>query len=478
MLPEGSLRAGGRGATRSASNVFYLALSLIIMGVGFLKPNISTIVGQLYPQGDPRRDPGFTLYYYGINLGSFWAVVLCGCWARPSAGGPGFGLAGVGMAGGLRRLRARQAAAAGQGRAAEPGELAKQPVAGPAQPRMADLPRWPARRRPGLCFLVPAQRPGRLALLGIGIVAVAGLSSAGSSSPSATKVERERMMLAMVLIFGAVVFFTLFEQAGSSLNLFADAQRRPGPDGHGGAPSWAIPSARAEQLAAAGHDHGRRLVDWIDTTLDGGPDPVVQRRLHPDLRAGLRGAVGLARRSAASDPNPILKFGLGLLQVGPRLPGAWSGRSRPGRRRFRCRCSSWPLLYLLHTTGELFLSPVGLSQITKLSRRPRSSLHDGGVVPGLVHRPVLGGIIAGLAGTETVGGQVPDPEAALPPRWTASTPSAGSASASAWPSSSASFFIAKWSNGVNEPGNHPGPTLTDGGKEDGNVAQPGQSTVG
>ena len=59
-------------------NVFYLALSLIIMGVGFLKPNISTLVGQLYPQGDPRRDSGFTLYYYGINLGSFWAAVLCG----------------------------------------------------------------------------------------------------------------------------------------------------------------------------------------------------------------------------------------------------------------------------------------------------------------------------------------------------------------------------------------------------------------
>ena len=72
-------------------------MSLIIMGVGFLKPNISTIVGQLYPQGDPRRDAGFTLYYYGINLGAFWSSVLCaglgvtvGWWA-------GFGLAGIGM---------------------------------------------------------------------------------------------------------------------------------------------------------------------------------------------------------------------------------------------------------------------------------------------------------------------------------------------------------------------------------------------
>jgi POT family proton-dependent oligopeptide transporter len=82
---------------RVAENVFYLALSLIIMGVGFLKPNISTIVGQLYPQGDPRRDPGFTLYYYGINLGAFWASILCGLLGQTVGWWAGFGLAGVGM---------------------------------------------------------------------------------------------------------------------------------------------------------------------------------------------------------------------------------------------------------------------------------------------------------------------------------------------------------------------------------------------
>ena len=79
-------------------NAFYLAVSLIIMGVGFLKPNISTIVGQLYPQGDPRRDSGFTLYYYGINLGAFWASVICGLLGQTVGWWAGFGLAGVGMA--------------------------------------------------------------------------------------------------------------------------------------------------------------------------------------------------------------------------------------------------------------------------------------------------------------------------------------------------------------------------------------------
>ena len=73
MLPAGSYQISSRGRNPLFVNIFYLALSLIIMGVGFLKPNISTLVGQLYTKDDPRRDAGFTLYYYGINLGAFWA---------------------------------------------------------------------------------------------------------------------------------------------------------------------------------------------------------------------------------------------------------------------------------------------------------------------------------------------------------------------------------------------------------------------
>ena len=96
MLPAGSVQTAEE---RDPTFVFllYLAMSLIIMGVGFLKPNISSIVGQLYPQGDPRRDPGFTLYYYGINLGAFWSSVLCGLLGQTIGWWAGFGLAGVGM---------------------------------------------------------------------------------------------------------------------------------------------------------------------------------------------------------------------------------------------------------------------------------------------------------------------------------------------------------------------------------------------
>jgi POT family proton-dependent oligopeptide transporter len=85
VLPGGSYQMA-EDRDEGAVQVFYLALALIIMGVGFLKPNISTIVGQLYPQGDPRRDSGFTLYYYGINLGPSGPRCSAATWASATAG--------------------------------------------------------------------------------------------------------------------------------------------------------------------------------------------------------------------------------------------------------------------------------------------------------------------------------------------------------------------------------------------------------
>ena len=81
--------------------IFYLSLALIIMGVGFLKPNISTIVGRLYPQNDPRRDSGFSLFYAGINLGALFASIVCGYLGQTFGWSYGFGAAGIGMLLGL-----------------------------------------------------------------------------------------------------------------------------------------------------------------------------------------------------------------------------------------------------------------------------------------------------------------------------------------------------------------------------------------
>jgi POT family proton-dependent oligopeptide transporter len=85
----------------AALDVFYLSLSLIIMGVGFLKPNISTIVGKLYPENDPRRDSGFTLFYAGINVGAMFASLICAFLGETYGWKYGFGAAGVGMVAGL-----------------------------------------------------------------------------------------------------------------------------------------------------------------------------------------------------------------------------------------------------------------------------------------------------------------------------------------------------------------------------------------
>ena len=98
---QASMVAGEVVRDSNAINVFYLALSLIVVGVGFLKPNISTIVGKLYPENDPRRDAGFTIFYQGINIGSFVATILCAWLGETYGWNYGFGAAGMGMLIGL-----------------------------------------------------------------------------------------------------------------------------------------------------------------------------------------------------------------------------------------------------------------------------------------------------------------------------------------------------------------------------------------
>jgi POT family proton-dependent oligopeptide transporter len=99
-LSKGSYELSVVKGPKIYEDILFLALALIIMGVGFLKPNISSIVGQLYPENDPRRDSGFTLYYYGINLGAFMAAIICGRLGQEVGWWAGFGLAGIGMAAG------------------------------------------------------------------------------------------------------------------------------------------------------------------------------------------------------------------------------------------------------------------------------------------------------------------------------------------------------------------------------------------
>ncbi len=450
ILPKGSFELKVADRDPLYVGIFYLALSLIIMGVGFLKPNISTIVGQLYPQGDPRRDPGFTLYYYGINLGAFWASILCGYLGQTYGWAWGFGLAGIGMLAGYVVFVVGRPLLEGKGEPPNPELLAK-PVLGPLN-REVLIYLGGIAGVAAVWLLVQ-----RNALVGWGLIAstLASLAYIGwFIAAKCDKVARERMMLAMVLIFGAVVFFTLFEQAGTSLNLFADRNVDLGITravtfinlfGH------EIPVGTRLQLMEAGITPGA-WHQWIDTGLTAAQTQAFNAGFIL-IFAPVFAALWLALGRRGRDPNPVMKFGLGIVQVGAGfLVIVWAANAGLVDNAFRVPLIMLGLLYLLHTTGELFLSPVGLSEITKLSVPSVVSFMMAVWFLSSSIAQYVGGMIAGLAGTETVGGQVLDPKGAL-------ETSLGVFNMLGWwglgigvAFIALSFFIKHWAHGVNEAG--------------------------
>ena len=428
-------------------NVFYLAISLIIMGVGFLKPNISSIVGQLYPQGDPRRDSGFTLYYYGINLGSFWAAVLCGLLGQTVGWWAGFGLAGVGMALGWVVFVLGKPLLEGKGESPNP-ELIKRPVFGPIN-------------REWLIYT--------LAVLGVGAVWflvqrnemvgwVLGVSTVASLAAilwiiafvCKTWVQRQRMMLALVLIFGAVVFFTLFEQAGTSLNLFADRNVDLTITSQA-MQILGVTIGTPDQLAAAGITNPGL---WVNSTITAAQVQSFNAGFIL-IFAPIFAAMWAWLAARKRDPNPTMKFGLGLVQVGLGfLVVVWAAGAGMVSPAFQMPLMILAMLYLLHTTGELFLSPVGLSEITKLSLPSVVSFMMAVWFLASSIAQFVGGKIAGLMGTETVGGQVLDPQGAL------ATSLDGFSKLGWWGVGIGvafilvSFLIKGWSHGANDASNH------------------------
>ncbi len=374
ILPKGSFTLDVKRDDPIYKDIFYLALALIIMGVGFLKANISSIVGQLYGEADPRRDPGFTLYYYGINLGAFWAAIACG-WLGTNLGWAyGFGAAGIGMALGWIVFILGKPLLQGKGEAPDP-ERIKKPFFGPINLEWFIY----------LCGFV-----------GVGVIwlivqqhAWVGWMLAGGSIlvlayllvfmvTQCTFVEAQRMILALILIGTSVVFWTLFEQAGSSLNQFAER----------------------------------------NTILDVGITSITAAQTQ-SFNAGF--ILLLAPAFSAlwaylgrfnMDPNPALKFGLALVQVGAGFFILVFGANFADES-FRVPIIFLVLAYLLHTTGELCISPVGLSQMTKLAPAAVVSTIMATWFLASSWAQYLGGMVAQLTAAETVAGQVLDPSKAL-----------------------------------------------------------------
>jgi proton-dependent oligopeptide transporter, POT family len=374
LLPKGSFELSVLHDNPLFKDVFYLALALIIMGVGFLKANISSIVGQLYTEGDPRRDPGFTLYYYGINLGAFWAAIACG-WLGTNIGWwAGFGAAGVGMALGFVVFVLGKPLLQGKGEPPNP-ERIKKPFFGPIN--LEWFIYLCGIVGVGLIWLIVQQHAWVGYMLAGGSVLVLAYLLVFMFT-QCTFVEAQRMLLALILIATSVVFWTLFEQAGSSLNQFAER----------------------------------------NTILDAGVTSITAAQTQ-SFNAGFILLLAPAFSALWAylgrfnlDPNPALKFGVALVQVGAGFFVLVLGTGFADES-FRVPLIFLVLAYLLHTTGELCISPVGLSQMTKLAPAAVVSTIMATWFLASSWAQYLGGMVAQLTAAETVAGQVLDPSKAL-----------------------------------------------------------------
>jgi len=402
VLPKGSYEMGVRTKTPWSRNAFYLAISLIIMGVGFMKPNISSIVGQLYPAKDPRRDAGFQFYYYGINLGSFWAAALCG-WLGDTLGWwAGFGLAGLGMLFGLVMFTRGRKWLLGKGEPPSPERL-KEKVAGVSKEKL--IYGLGLLGVPVVFLLVQKNAIVGTALI-VGTVAIV-LYVVVQMFTRYSVPERFRLTLAMILSGASAVFFALFEQAGSSLSLFAerntDLTTLAHPIRIGG-----LVLATQDQLA--GMALPARYV-WIDMGMSASQTQTFNSG-YILLLAPVFAAVftWLGRRN--QDPDPVKKFAFGLLNVGLGfLVLVWAAPFADAA--FRVPLIFLLLTYFLHTVGELALSPVGLSQQTKLSPPTLVATMMAIWFLGASLGQYVAAIIAQFAATETVAGVALDNHAAL-----------------------------------------------------------------
>jgi POT family proton-dependent oligopeptide transporter len=265
---------------------FYTGLGLIAFGTGCLKPNVSTLVGSLYPQGDTRRDAGFSVFYMGINLGAFMGPIIAGYLAQKVGWHIGFACAGVGMTFGvIQYILGRQRLSAGIAR------LAVQPAATPD-----------------------------------------AVQTRSESTGGFTSTEWKRMTAIVILFLAASLFWGAYEQAGSTLNLFADRYTRLDVLGFSFPSSWFV-SAQA-------------IFVWVLAPVFG----------------------WLWLKLGSHEPSVPAKFAWSLVFMGAAflvlVPAGSLAQSAAG-----VRVSPFWLLtaYFISVLGELCLSPVGLSAVTKLA---------------------------------------------------------------------------------------------------------------
>ena len=315
-------------------STFYLGLFLIVIGTGLLKGNVSVIVGQLYDRGDHRRDAGFSIFYMGINLGAFIAPLVCGYLGQQIDWHLGFGAAGVGMALGVVQymLGSKYLGEAG----VHPAPAAS-PQAFEALKKQVIL--WSVVIAAAVVAFAVAVYTGALAItvtqvsdfagyfLLIATVAFFGwLFFGGDWTPD----ERKKLYAIGVFFLAAALFWSVFEQAGSTLNLFADRDTRTELFG------WDFPSSWFQSLNSLYIIALAPVFAWLWVRL------------------------------GSNEPSTAAKFAVGLIFVGAGF-AILVVASRLSAQGIQVSPMWLVMTYLLHTIGELSLSPVGLSAMTKLA---------------------------------------------------------------------------------------------------------------
>ena len=355
---------------------FYLGLLLVVTGTGLLKPNVSTMVGGLYETEDERRDAGFSIFYMGINIGAFTAPLVCGWLAQSeqfrgilaslgvspnSSWHWGFGMAAIGMFFGIVQYLLGWKYL---------GDVGMYPVAPESTAAHA------RQRRSLIVGLVSVGTVVLLLALGAarGILSAEGIANGLGvflllttvgffawmfSVASWTREERKRLLVVLVLFLAASVFWSVFEQAGSTLNLFADRDTRSVAFGYDFPPSW-FQSLNSLFLILFAP-----VFAWIWIRL-GKHDPSSPAKF----------TLGLVLVSAGF---AILVFAARQAEQGVLVSPLWLVGT-----------------YLLHTWGELCLSPVGLSAMTRLAPARIAGLTMGVWFLATSVGNYLGGRVGGL----------------------------------------------------------------------------------
>ena len=351
---------------------FYAALALLIVGNGFFKPNISTMVGRLYPDGDDRRDSGFTIFYMGINAGAFLAPLACGWLGYAYGWHYGFGAAGVGMIAGLLVFMRGMKAGVFGDNGNQPEEYVEKKMYGIRTDYFFYI--IAILMVPIAAFLV--KNNAMEVLEGIhlhsSILSLLGVVILGIIAKKMTELSRMevfRLVSVLVLTLLITVFWSFFELAGTAITLFAERNVN-------------LTLLNASQTNAI--NPGYIIFLAIPFSM-----------------------MWVYLSKTQRNPITPIKFALGILQLGLGfIVFAMSAQFMDGSGK-----TPFMFLmigYLLLTTGELFISPIGLSKVTELSPKSMTAFMMGVYFLSSSYAHYISGAIAKLT-TSTEVGVAPEP---------------------------------------------------------------------